>query len=207
MKPERSTNLNVSVGGDLANGRIKWETIAFARDITDLIAFDGFDPATDQALAENVPGKVRVRGGELVIDAELLDVLSMKTSYTYSRAREMNDRQIDRVPEQQAKLLVDYHSAGQRFGATLTLDYVGPVYQSVWDGPERFGNYVVVDLAGRVFLDSAHHHLITARLENAFDRQYATSLGTTQRDSDGSNYTYWNLGVPRTLEARYNYRF
>ncbi|MEJ0007703.1 MAG: hypothetical protein WDM77_15385 [Steroidobacteraceae bacterium] len=64
-----------------------------------------------------------------------------------------------------------------------------------------------MDLAGRVYLDHARHHSLTARLENAFDKEYASSIGTGTRDSDGSNYTYWNLGVPRTFELRYNFLF
>ncbi len=112
-----------------------------------------------------------------------------------------------RVPIQQFKAMLDYHPAGLPVGATVDLNYVGKVYQSVWDGFEKYGNYLVVDLAGRYFFDSARHHSITARLENVFDKQYASSIGSAERDSDGSNYTYWNLGVPRTFELRYNYRF
>jgi hypothetical protein len=66
---------------------------------------------------------------------------------------------------------------------------------------------MVVDLAGRVFLDAARHQSITARLQNAFDKKYASSIGSAERDSDGSNYTYWNLGVPLTFELRYNFVF
>jgi hypothetical protein len=51
------------------------------------------------------------------------------------------------------------------------------------------------------------HHIISLRLENVFDRQHASSLGTGVRDSDGSDYVYWNLGVPRTLSGRYTYKF
>ena len=89
----------------------------------------------------------------------------------------------------------------------MSLNYVGKVYQSVWDGFEQHGNYVVPDLAARWFVDAARHHLITARLQNVFGKQYASSIGSATRDSDGSNYTYWNLGVPRTFEPRYIYHF
>ena len=75
------------------------------------------------------------------------------------------------------------------------------------DGSAEYGKYPVVDLAGRYFIDARHHHIITLRLENVFDRQYATGLGTAQSDADGSLYTYANLGVPRTLEGRYTYKF
>lgn len=207
LKPERSRNLNASMGGVLNDSQLKWELTGFYRDITDLISFDGFDPATNQSLAENIPGKVKVRGAELTLDAKLSSDLSASASYTYNHARQTADQQIARVPVQQGKAMLDYHPTALPIGATVNLNYVGRVYQSVWDGFERFGNYLVVDLAARVYLDSARRQSITARLENAFDKQYATSLGSSLRDADQSSYTYWNLGVPRTLQLRYNLQF
>jgi outer membrane cobalamin receptor len=148
-----------------------------------------------------------VRGGEVTVNAVLDDSFTASASYTYSHARQAGNQQIARIPEQNAKAVLDFHPLGGRVGATLSLNYVGKVYQSVWDGPEQYGNYVVPDLAARWFVDSARHHLITARLQNLLDKEYATSIGSATRDSDGSNYTYWNLGVPRTFELRYTYHF
>jgi outer membrane cobalamin receptor len=207
LKPERSRNLNASLGGSFSDGRFKWEATGFYRDITDLISFDGFDAATNQSLAENIAGKVRVRGAEFTLDSRLTADLTTNVSYTYSHARQDGDLQIALVAEQQAKASFDFHPMSIPIGATLALNYVGKVFQSVWDGREQFGDYMVVDLAGRLFLDSDRRQVITARLENAFDKQYATSLGSAERDSDGSNYTYWNLGVPRTFELRYSIQF
>ena len=207
LKPERSTNVNLSIGGASAGRELRWELIGFYRNITDLISFDGFDAATNQSLAQNVPGKVRVRGGELVLDYAFAQTVSTSASYTYTRSRQTGDLQIARVPEQAAKASIDFHPAGRRFAASVSFNYVGKVFQSVWDGREQFGNYGTVDLAARVYLDEGRHQLVTARLENAFDKEYATSLGSAQRDSDGSDYTYWNVGVPRTFQVRYTYQF
>jgi outer membrane cobalamin receptor len=207
LKPEKSTNANFSIGGAAADARLSWELIGFVRNIEDLISFDGFDPATDQSLAANVPGEVRVRGGEVTLHAVLDDSFTASASYTYSHARQAGNQQIARIPEQNAQAVLDFHPLGGRVGATLSLNYVGKVHQSVWDGAEPYGNYVVPDLAARWFVDSARHHLITARLQNVLDKEYATSIGSATRDSDGSNYTYWNLGVPRTFELRYTYHF
>lgn len=207
LHPERSRNFNVSLGGVVDAWHLKWEVSGFFRNITDLIALDGFDDVTQQEIFENIAGEVKVRGGELTLDAAPTDSISMTASYTYNHARQAGDLQITRVPEQQAKAMIDLHSANSRWGATLNLNYVGSVFQSVWDGREKYGNYLVVDLAGRVFLDSGRHQSITARLENAFDKEYAASLGSAVRDADGSDYTYWNLGVPRTFQLRYNIQF
>ena len=207
LKPERSRNFSLSLGGTVLDPNLKWEVSAFYRDIKDLISFDGFDEQTDQSLAENIPGTVHIRGAEFTLESALSNDISTTASYTYNHARQDGDQQIARVPIQQAKAMLDYHPASHPFGATVDLNYVGKVYRSVWDGFEQYGKYLVVDLAGRVYLDAARHHSLTARLENAFDKQYASSIGSAERDSDGSNYTYWNLGVPRTFELRYNYQF
>ena len=207
LKPERSRNLNASLGGVAGGGRLKWEVTGFYRDITDLISFDGYDPLTDQSLAENIPGKIKVRGAEVTLDASVTEDVGANASYTYNHARQDGNQQIARVPVQQGKAMVDYHPTSIPFGATIDLNYVGHVYRSVWDGFERYGNYLVVDLAARVYLDPGRRQSITARLENAFDKQYASLIGSAQRDSDGSNYTYWDLGVPRTLQVRYNIQF
>jgi outer membrane cobalamin receptor len=207
LKPERSSNLNFSVGGFLDGHHFKWELIGFARNVTNLIDFGGFDPVTDQALFANVPGTVRVRGAELDVGVEFAD-FSADVNYTHSHSVQAGDLQIDAVPVQQTKASFDYHPSHLPFGLTASVIYVGAEYQSgLWDGRERYGDYPLVDLAGRWYLDAHRRHIISVRLENAFDRLYATSLGTAVRDSDGSDYTYWNLGVPRTLEARYTYKF
>jgi outer membrane receptor for ferric coprogen and ferric-rhodotorulic acid len=65
----------------------------------------------------------------------------------------------------------------------------------------------VVGLSGRYFLDAKRHQRIDLTVQNLFNLTYATGLGTGTRDADGSNYTYWNLGVPRTLRATYTYAF
>ena len=74
-------------------------------------------------------------------------------------------------------------------------------------GRQDYGNYPVLDISGRVYLDDARRNIITLRLENVFDKLYATGLGNAFRDADGSSYTYWNVGVPRTFSLRYTYRF
>jgi hypothetical protein len=57
------------------------------------------------------------------------------------------------------------------------------------------------------YLDTERRHRIGARLENALDEDYATSIGRGRRDVDSSSYGYRNLGAPRTLHASYRYSF
>jgi outer membrane cobalamin receptor len=206
LKPEQSKNLNVSVGGYLDGQRFKWELIGFVRNITDLITYTGFDATTDQDLFGNLPGTVHVRGGELDLTQKLGDV-SLEESYTYSHSVQ-DGLQIDAVPVQQGKVAFDYHPASLPFGLTVTALYVGKEFNSaMWDGRESYGKYPVFDLAGRYYLDQKRQQTLSFRLANVFDRVYATSLGNGELDATGGGYTYWNVGVPRTFEARYTYHF
>jgi vitamin B12 transporter len=210
LKPEQSRNLNVSVGGQMGEGAntAHWELVGFFRDISNLITFDGFDDATNQSVAGNVPGKVTVRGAELDLDAPLADALTGHASFTYNRSRQDgSDLQLRRIPVQQTKAWFDYAPSDRPFGLTATVNHVGTVYASVGGRRESYGDYTVVDVAGRYYFDAARRHTLNLRLENLFDKQYATSLGNAPRDSDGSGYTYWNLGVPRTASLRYTFKF
>ena len=45
------------------------------------------------------------------------------------------------------------------------------------------------------------------RVANLFDTDYAARLGSALVDGGGSRFLYRNLGVPRTLSARYSYAF
>jgi outer membrane receptor for ferric coprogen and ferric-rhodotorulic acid len=65
----------------------------------------------------------------------------------------------------------------------------------------------VVDASARYFVDPARRQKIDLTLQNLFDKTYATGLGTGTRDADGSFYTFWNLGVPRTVRVSYTYGF
>jgi vitamin B12 transporter len=85
---------------------------------------------------------------------------------------------------------------------------VGTLTQTgLWDGTESYGNYTVVDVAGRYFFGERKRQRIDVVVQNLFDRTYASRLATGTRDADGSNYTYWNLGLPRTLRVAYTYGF
>jgi outer membrane cobalamin receptor len=207
LKPERSINLNASVGGTFADRHYRWEAIGFVRNVKNLIDYATFDDKTNQDVFGNVSGIVRVRGGELDLGADFTD-WSASLNYTYSHSVLSNNVQIDRVPVHQLKTSFDYHPPEMPFDATATLNFVGNVYRSTLAaGRQNCGNYPVLDIAGRIYLDEARRNIVTLRLENVFDQVYATGLGNAQRDVDGSTYTYWNLGVPRTFSLRYTYKF
>jgi hypothetical protein len=65
-------------------------------------------------------------------------------------------------------------------------------------GDVAAGNYTVVDLSGRVFLDSRRRHRINIRLENLFDEAYTTRSARNYFDSSTTPFLVRSLGVPRT---------
>jgi outer membrane cobalamin receptor len=210
LKPERSQDLNVAVGGHFGDNehRFQWEVTGFLRNVKDLISFDDFDEDTNQDVATNTDGEVKVKGIEADFKVPLGAGFNAGASYTYNESRNAgSDLQITRVPVSQAKASLDYSPGNQRFDATMTVNHVGSVYASVAGVRQSYGQYTIVDIAGRFYLDEARHHVITARIENLFDEEYAAALGNSQLDSDGSNFTFWFRGLPRTGSLRYSYRF
>jgi len=207
LKPEGSLNGNVSVGGQA--GRFTWQVTGFARKIDDLIV-DVYDlPAFPDGLYVNVDETVRSRGLEFSGTARITDAISARASYAATRTRaEGAGQQFDRIPKAQAKGTVSYDPADRPFGASATAIWTGDVYQQVSGfGRVNYGDYVVVDVAAYAWLDKAKRHRITARVENAFDEDYATRVNSAVIDLSTQRFFYRFLGVPRTLHVSYAYSF
>ena len=209
LKPEKSTSVNASVGGTFGNW-LRWEAIYFHRDVKDLIDLDTFDESTDQDVFGNLPGTVHVNGGEFVVNAAVNDDISLNGSFTFSSSKNSEtNQQIDRVPEQLGQASLDYHPMNSMFGATMSLNYVGELHDTLGGGigRQKYGNYVVLDLSGRVFFDQDRHHRFDIGVRNLFDEQYATRLTRARADLGNTSYLAQSLGWPRTFYARYTYSF
>lgn len=209
LEPEKSENLNLSIGGTFALGGtdLRWEAIGFFRDVTNLITVV-FDPFAGLDTFENVDDTVRVRGGQLVLSAAWSSGLSAQSSFTFTDAtRSGSSLQIQEIPETQLKLELDYAPPGWPYGVSLAVNHVGDIYRDLGIGRQGFGNYAVIDLGARLYLGPQRRHRIGARLENLFDEEYATRVAQTTPDGGGAPYAYWFLGTPRTLHVTYTYAF
>jgi outer membrane cobalamin receptor len=209
LKPETSENLNISIGGKLFGlGALQWEAIGFLRDVNNLISYVSYDADTEQYVFGNLPGTVKVRGGEIILDGAITPELSASASYTYSPARE-GGAQIAQIPLQLAKAMIDYHPADLPFGASASLNYVGQVYDNGFGAYPNvsYGDYVVINLQARVFLDRKRRHRIDLGVNNLFDAHYATQMNTGYSDVTGNPYPVPDVGQPRTFIARYTYHF
>jgi outer membrane cobalamin receptor len=213
LKPETSTNLNLSIGGTAGLGDVslQWELTGFYRDIKNLIDLLTFDADTNQDVFGNVPGSVITRGAELTLDAAVTAALSANIAATYTKARQSGARvQFDQIPVTQLKAGLDYHPNGTPYGASINLVHLGDVDAEplgAGNGRYGYGNYTVVTVSGRLFLDPLRHQRIDLHLNNAFNRNYSSQLGHGVDDNSGNPYLVHFLALPRTFGANYTYSF
>ena len=214
LKPETSHNANVAIGGTVPIGGpapLKWEAMTFYRLIDDLIDYQSYDAQTNQEVFGNVPGQVRTVGEQLAFEVPFTDFLSATLSATYNHARQTGiDYQFDQIPASVSKLGLDYHPGGSAFGAGLTVEHIGNLDDEPFGpgmGRVGYGDYSVVDLNGRYFLDAGHRQRIDVHIDNLLNRTYYSGVGTADDDTTGAPYVVHSLALPRTFQANYTYSF
>jgi vitamin B12 transporter len=214
LEPERSTNVNASIGHRLSAGStaVTVEAIGFYRRVSNLIV-DVDDGSGDTTITANRPGVVRVRGVSLVGSAVFTPSLASSLSYTYNRSQRTNElaggySALNGIPSNQVDATLDFHPARAPFGVTLTVNGIGRVTNTVpFFGAVPGGDYTVVDLSGRFFLDSRRRHRINVRLENLFDQEYSTRNARNFLDQSATPFLVNYLGVPRTFHLSYSVGF
>ncbi len=215
LKPESSENLNASIGGAVGASRVSWEFVYFRRYIENLIRDVDDGTGSGNTIAENVRGKVRVYGHQIVLKFAPSDSWSANFSYTHSDSQANLTSggydTIPGIPKDQLGASLSFEPRNMRVGGSVSLNHVGNVYDVVGGGIGQVqrGNYTVADLNGHVYLDSARRHTLSVRLENAFDKTYTTrySRATVDDTDPAVFYAARNLGVPRTFHLRYDYAF
>ncbi len=237
VQPEESTNFNIGLGGEFTAGpTFSWQATYFSRDIDNLIDFapcDDSSPATDcevlfpgfadpdpmtpenefyidNGFFVNAAGKVEVRGFELSGILDFDNGFTATASYTDSSTKLDGGNQLPRIPRQYAKFGASYDQ--DRWGVDANALWMGELKSSNLPvvGVIDFGDYIVIDLAAHVFMDTDHRHKLTARFENAFDEQYRTSVGRSSPFGGydtTSAFVFGNRGVPQTLHVSYSYAF
>jgi vitamin B12 transporter len=214
LKPETSTNFNGSIGRRVIVGTsaIELEAIAFYRQVSDLIV-DVDDGSGDTTITANRPDKVRVRGMSLVASGAFTNAVSGSAGYTYTKSQQTNElaggySALAGIPSNQVEASLDLHPRAAPIGVTATVNHVGEMFDRVSGfGNVPSGKYTVVDLSGRVFLDSRRRNRINIRLENLFDEEYTTIHARGFPDASGTAFIVNNLGVPRTFHLSYSYSF
>lgn len=205
LKPERSRNLNASLGGQAAG--VSWELTGFLRRTTGLISLDGPTPDPDVFTFINLPDQVTARGFQADVSAQPSPQVSLKAAYTHTRTRQSGGtRQLAGVPRDTAQAVLDLHPANRAYGGGATLNWVGSVHDNVASGfgPQQRGHYVVVDL--NAWLTLGAYGRLGARLENALGEDYYTRINRAARDAGGSYLIHYR-GVPRTLHVAWSHSF
>lgn len=211
LKPESSTNFNGSFGGRIQRGEttIDLEVIGFYRNVSDLIVDEDDGTGSGNTITANSTNAVRVRGFGFVGSASLTSAVAATLGYTYTTSEQGNTlaggySALPGLPSNRVNSSVDFHPARKPFGGTLTFFWVGDIFDNVSGfGSVPSGNYAVVDLAGRYFLDAQRRHRLNVRVENLFDSDYATAHGRAFPDAGGPAYVTSTLGVPMTLHVSY----
>jgi outer membrane cobalamin receptor len=218
LRPEASENYNVSVGGLLGDtSKTTWEVVYFRRYVEDLIVDVDLNDGSGLTQATNVDSEVRVRGTQVVLGFQPSDTITASVSYTHNDSEALNSNttsggytEIPGIPKDQLAGSLNYEPMGRPFGLTLTVNDVGRVFDVVGGvGPVQRGDYTVVDVAARLYLDDSRRHKVNFRIENAFDETYTTRYRRTTVDlSDPPiRYAARNLGMPRTLHVSYVHSF
>jgi outer membrane cobalamin receptor len=215
LKPERSTNVNGSVGGHLRAGEriISLEAIGFYRDITDLIIEVDHPDGSGNSLTANGSGHVKAKGVTIVGTATANRAVSGSLGYTYTKSQGSaiaagGYENLPGIPTNLVDASFDVHPSGKPFGFGSTINFVG---ETVNVAP-GFGNvitegYTVVDVSGRYFIGNSRRHRINLRLENLFDKEYTTVPARGFPDTGGSAFVVHNLGTPRTLHMSYSFSY
>ena len=214
LKPETSTNVNGSVGTLLYSGdtTVHVEVVGFYRTVTDLIV-DIDDGSGETTITANQPDEVKVRGLSLVGSATLTSALTGSLALTYTNSERRQDvaggySSIPGIPDKQFQASLDLHPESLPFGAMLTVNRVGSMFDTVSGfGNVPSGEYTVVDLSGRVFADRSRRHRINLRLENLFDEVYTTRHARGFPDSSSTPFLVHTLGVPRTFHMSYSFSY
>jgi outer membrane cobalamin receptor len=215
LKPESSTNFNASIGGRVQTGptTVDLEVIGFYRKVSNLIVDVDDGTGSGNTVTANSENDVRVHGFSLVGSASLTSAVAASLGYTYTTSEQGNQlaggySSLPGLPANRFNSSVDLHPARTPVGGTLTVFWVGEIFDNVSTfGRVPSGNYAVVDLSGRYFLDQHRRHRVNLRLENLFNKEYATGHGRAFPDAGTQPYLVSTLGVPRTLHVSYTFSY
>jgi outer membrane cobalamin receptor len=212
LSAEESTNLNISIGSrDLAGVTgFGWELIAFARNVDNLISGVDDGTGTGTFVYENTDGTSEIRGWTALVHGALGESWSGNLSYTYTDAKlGDSDLQVDSVPKNTAKFLLNYNPAEYPVGASLSLIRRGDIYQTLSSGLGRqpLGSATTANLSGYLQFGVEQNHRLTVRFQNVTDTEFVSRLQREFTDDTGSPYAARLLGLPRTYSVSYDYSF
>jgi vitamin B12 transporter len=225
LKGEESTNFEAAVGGH--GDRVRWELTGFHRKVDDIIQITTLvddrapgspgnygcsdDPVNGcYDTFDNAGLPVETSGAEFTATMQFTEALSGTFDWTHTESEfEDGSAQLANIPKDTAKVLVDWAPANLPFGGGVSALWVGDLSANAPSslGLVSYGDYVVVDLNARWFLDADRKHRLGLRIENLFDEEYASSLGRGFTDIGGAPYLANNQGRGQSFHLNYAYTF
>ena len=204
LDPEESLNVEVGVGGDWRY--FHCDAGYFFHEIEDMIQSVTLD--SGDRTYENVDGKTQIDGIEVSAGIGPFSGFSFDASATWVDADNEDGEQQERIPKFYAQANVKYRYPTGRFGADLMTRYTGDIYErgfSTFDDV-NYGDYYLADVSAFVKFGREKEHKLTLRVENIFDKEYASRYGTI-RNADGDRFLYNQYGLPRNVVIGYTYTF
>lgn len=228
---EKSENYELGLGG--RGDWFSWEITGFHRRIKDLIQIieRPEDRPVGQRLGNTAPADcsapsidgcyftfdnngtpVATNGAEAYVAATFGDGFTASGDWTHTESEVKGSAtgQINDIPKDTVKLQLDWAPTKLPVGLGASVVYVGDTITGVNPAPadRNYGNYTVVDLTGRWYLDARRKQRIGVRVENLFDEEYYTSYTRGRVDNTPSTrYPVGNLGTGRSFHVDYTVGF
>ncbi|MEN3976034.1 TonB-dependent receptor [Emcibacter sp. SYSU 3D8] len=172
LKPEESRSFDVGIEQKFLGDRLTLDVTYFHANLENEIVtvFAGFSTTV-----ENLVGKSRRNGVEVMLSAQLTDNLSIGGSYTYTDSRQPGGAPEVRRPRHMGNFNANYGFAAGRGNVNLDVSYNGRQLDNEFASstPESIvtlNDYVLVTLAASYKLTDSLE--IYGRIENLVDQHY-----------------------------------
>lgn len=224
LKGEESRNIEAGIGGRAGNAT--WAVTAFKRELEDIIQIitvtedrTGAQPGNYECdesedgcydTFDNNGTPVDTLGIEAVGTMDFGNGFTATASWTHTEAEfDGASQQIQDIPLDVGKLLVDWEPSNLPIGAGLAATWVGELADNAPSslGRQSIGDYVLVDANARWYLDADHKHRLGFRIENLFDEQYVSAAGRGFVDVLDTPYLANNQGRGRSFHVNYTFDF
>ena len=179
IKPEKSSGWEIGFSHSFSHHYSLGSTY-FAEQLEDEISSGR--SASGLLTSVNLDGESRRKGIELWFDAEPLENLNLKASYTYVDSRQPGRAGYTtevRVPANTASLVANYAFLNNRANINLRINYIDDKFDRDFSSfpfqRVELSDYTLVNIAGAYRINA----LITleGRIENLFDRGYQDVFG------------------------------
>jgi vitamin B12 transporter len=205
LDPENSLNAEIGVGGNWRY--FHCDVGYFYHEIEDMIK--RITLTNDDQTYKNVGGKIKIDGFEVSAGVGPFRGLSFDVSATWTDAEDKDSgEQLERIPKFYANANAGYQHPSGWFGADLMTRYTGNVYERGLGNfnDVNYGDYFIADASVFMKFGIEKKHKLTLRVENLFDKEYASRYNRAQ-DSNEDYFLYHQNGLPRNVVLGYTYTF